>query len=69
MLKLQLEEKRDQLVQDIQGPANPPTVARGKHLNYMHTSHTNHAEPEPDLQIMGYVVINLLRNVKFTKFS
>ncbi|KAE8022458.1 hypothetical protein FH972_008256 [Carpinus fangiana] len=50
-LKSKLEEKR-QLVEDIEGPANPTTVARGKRLN-VHTSPTNHAKPVPNLQ-MGY---------------
>ncbi|XP_059451952.1 agamous-like MADS-box protein MADS3 [Corylus avellana] len=51
-LKSKLEEKR-QLVEDIEGPANPTTVARGKRLN-VRTSPPNHAEvPEPNLQ-MGY---------------
>jgi hypothetical protein len=50
---LQLEEKRQLVDQDIQEPGNRATVARGKRLN-VPISHTNHAEPEPNLQ-MGYL--------------
>ncbi|XP_062153309.1 agamous-like MADS-box protein MADS3 [Alnus glutinosa] len=51
-LKSKLEEKRQLVDQDIQEPGNRATVARGKRLN-VPISHTNHAEPEPNLQ-MGF---------------
>lgn len=57
---MQLEEKRQLVDQDIQEPGNPTTVARGKRLN-VPISHTDHAEPEPNLQmgyVRTYVVIN-----------